>query len=502
MTEKPLPGHEQQPGDITCSSCGRFVGALTRCPHCGARVTKRLSVRVTRYAAVVLATVGLGLLYLMAVHKEIPTIKIGEIKPTMNFAYVRVVGRVSSDARMFKQGGRVKSVRFEVDDGTGEIPVTAYAAQAKELVETKNIPRLGDQVSVAGSLSVSADERILMRLQSPKQLLIDRTELPVTPISELNEQNAEMGVVVEGMITDVRAPRQGSKAPWSIKLSDGTGEVDVSFWESVYADLPDKAMLGSGAKVRVRGSLSSYRGSLQLRLANGADLEFLEAGQPMPAMPKSSRPQAESVTLGEITADMEGQMVQTEGQVVEVRVPDKGSKAPYRVLLQDGDAKLSVVYWDAVATRLGKRAPVAGARLQVSGLVNMYKEDAQLKVQRASQIKLMDVSGELDVPVDFSDPVPVGSLSRDGLDEMVTVEGILGEPRSIRGGMVYPLKDDSGSVDLLLWDRQVPGSARDALNPGSKVTVLGKMGEYRGQLQIVPQRAEHVHLESTSGEIP
>jgi hypothetical protein len=45
-----------------------------------------------RYVALVLGTLGLGFLYLTALHREIPVVKIGGIKPMMNFATVRVAG--------------------------------------------------------------------------------------------------------------------------------------------------------------------------------------------------------------------------------------------------------------------------------------------------------------------------------------------------------------------------------------------------------------------------
>ena len=137
-----------------------------------------MSVRVFRYAALGLGTIGLGLLYLMAIHRELPVVKIGEIKPTMNFAYVRVVGTVAGDPRIFKEVGKVRSLRFTVDDGTGEISVTAFRSQAEDLVDQHKVPASGDRVEVAGALSITADDDVVMRLQVPEHLILTRAEVP------------------------------------------------------------------------------------------------------------------------------------------------------------------------------------------------------------------------------------------------------------------------------------------------------------------------------------
>ena len=107
-----------------------------------------------RDVALVLGTLGLGLLYLTAIHREAPTVKIGEIRPSMNFSAVRVVGKVSTDARVFKEGDRVQTLRFTVDDGTGEVVIQAYKAQAQAVVDRYGLPREGDSVDVSGRLGV------------------------------------------------------------------------------------------------------------------------------------------------------------------------------------------------------------------------------------------------------------------------------------------------------------------------------------------------------------
>lgn len=489
-----LPGQDQQPDDSICASCGRFVGALTRCPYCGARVEKRLSIRVFRYAALLLGIVGLALLYLMVRNREIPAIRIGDIEPTMNFAYVRVVGTVSGDTRIFKEGNRVRSLRFMVDDGSGEISVTAYRSQADALVSAKRIPRRGDRVEVAGSLSLTAGGDVMMRLQIPEQLKISPAEMEVTALAEITDALVGESVLVEGLIKEVLPPDPNTKAPWVITIEDGSGTAQITFWRDIYEEIPDKIMLARGQRVRARVAVKSYRGKLQLSLNRGNDLEFPDTHAPGrlsvgPAVPRTA---AEPLEIGDITPEMKGRVVRVRGRVTKITPPSL-PKAPYEVELEDADQRIVFVYWDDVARHLGANAPTPGAQMEVEGVVDVYKGQLQLKVHHSRQIGLLNP-----LPVKeekINGVVPISSITRARLGQWVAVRGVLGEPQSVKGGVIFKLEDETGRIPVVLWDRRVPGSERNALQSGVRVTVQGEVGEFRGQLQIVPGNARHIRLE-------
>ena len=153
-----------------CPVCDRFVGAAGVCPYCDAGGVTPRGTRMLRYAALLLAGLGLLFLYLAATHRDIPVIRIGEIGPTMNFAYVRVVGSVKKSPYVAKEDGEVDYVSFLVSDGSGSIRAAAYGDVARKLVDANRLPEKGERVDVAGSLSVTADGRTRLRLQSPAQL--------------------------------------------------------------------------------------------------------------------------------------------------------------------------------------------------------------------------------------------------------------------------------------------------------------------------------------------
>jgi DNA/RNA endonuclease YhcR with UshA esterase domain len=494
-SEKTAIPEQNRPADESiCSSCGRFVGALTRCPYCGARVTKRLSVQVFRYAALLVGIVGLGLLYLMVRNKDIPAIRIGDIEPTMNFAYVRVIGSVSGDARIFKEGNRVRSLRFMVDDGSGEISVTAFRSQAEALVAANRVPRRGDRVEVTGSLNMTADGDVVMRLQVPEQLKIVPAEMEATPLAQVTDALVGENILVEGIIHDVVAPPPESKAPWVITIRDGSGEGQITFWRSIYEEIPNKVMLARGNRVRARVTVKTYKEKLQLSLGRGADLEFPDVNAParLSAGPGAPRNVAEKVEMGDITPDMKGRVVRVRGRVSKVTPPSL-PKAPYEVELENGDQKIVFIYWDDVARHLGANTPTPGAEMDVEGIVDVYKEKLQLKVQHSRQIGLVNPLPVQTEPV--GEVAPVSSITRAQVGQWRAVRGELGEPKSIKGGVVFPLKDESGTISVVLWDRRVPGSERNALRAGVRATVKGEVGEFRGELQIVPGNARHIQVE-------
>jgi DNA/RNA endonuclease YhcR with UshA esterase domain len=455
--------------------------------------------RVFRYVALVLGTVGLGLLYLTALHREIPVVKIGEIKPMMNFATVRVAGKVSGDAQIFKEGEHVRSLRFMVDDGSGEILVQAYKAQAQALVDKYGLPRTGDRVEVAGSLSVSADDDVTMRLQVPEQLVLTRADTKPMALKDVNDGMIGRDIVVEGNITKVIAPKPGSKAPWTVVVTDAGGQQEITFWQDIYDEIRDKILLAPGAPVRVHVAVRSYKEKLQLALSQGVDIEFIAAGaaKSMVAGPGAPAGETPLTAVGDVTAAMVGKTVKVSGRVTQVKEPEAGSKAPYEVALQEGDKQVVVVYWDTVARHLDDSSkPVVGALMTAKGQVNEYKGRLQIKIGNSADLTLVDVTPASKPQVEPAREVGIGTITTAMVGKRCTVKGTLGEARSIKGGVIYPMTDGSGSVKLVLWDKSVSGPGRDALAAGCKVVATGEIVEYKGDLELVPASIEAIRIEA------
>lgn len=341
-------------------------------PVYGLQVKRPLRVRVLQIASVILAVAGLVLLYFYSTYRDVPLVNVSEISPTMNFAYVRISGEVSRDAYIFKSGGVV----FSLNDGSGDIAVMGGRAQADALRSAGCLPHVGDHVEVAGSLSVSADQEVKLRMQSADQLVLQRKHT-------------------------------GTSSPAVLK----------------------------------------------------------------------------PVLLADVTAEKKGERVSVIGKLKTIEIPGPGSKAPYVLTLEQDGAELEVIFWDQVFQRLEKNLPMPGKTISATGRVDIYKGNVQLKVWDAADFQEVD---EMETPVHAS----VADINAEQEGTIFMVNGTLGEPRSVPGGIIYPLCDDTGEMDVLFWDTKISGKERDALEAGVHLCVTAPLICYKGTLELVPEDVE------------
>ena len=250
-------------------------------PAYGPQVKRPLKIRVLRYASVVLAIAGLILLYLFSVNRDIPFVRVGDITPTMNFAYVRLDGEVTRDAYVFQSGGIV----FDMKDGSGEITVMGGRAQAQAMEAAGKLPQRGDRIEVTGSLSISADQAPKLRIQSADQLVLNRKRVATVPVAENRVRLADVTaahkgdqVTVAGTLKSVDVPGPGSKSPYVLTLAADGSELAVVFWEDVFQGL-DKKLPMPGKLISARGRVGVYKDAVQLKVWEAGDLRVMESGK-------------------------------------------------------------------------------------------------------------------------------------------------------------------------------------------------------------------------------
>ena len=256
-------------------------GGAENYPVYGLQVKRPLKIRVLRYASLVLAVAGLFFLYQYSVNRDIPLVRIADITPTMNFAYVRMAGEVTRDAYVFESGGIV----FDMKDGSGEITVMGGRAQAQALESAGKLPQRGDRIEVAGSLSVSADQEPRLRLQSTGQLILNRKRATTNPALGTSFQLADVTaahkgelVAVTGILKSIDVPGPGSKSPYTLTLEDNGAELAVVFWNDVFQGM-DKKLPAPGKHIRVSGRVDVYKDTVQLKVREAGDLRFMESGK-------------------------------------------------------------------------------------------------------------------------------------------------------------------------------------------------------------------------------
>ena len=401
---RPLPGHETQPGEMACPACGRFVGAAVKCPYCGAKVAKRMSLVALRWAAVLLSTVGLVLLYLMARSREPELIRIGDIETTMNFGVVRLAGEVKNDPRPFKNGN---GMSFNVGDGSGSIIVFVDQSQRKWMVEAGLVPRRGDDIDFVAQLQASSSGKSArIRGLGPEAFKLTRGGAPVgaaaprqaaqpaaapatpaavraaplaaasgaaVPFSAVDESLVGKTVVLEGTVNAVRDPAAGTKQPHVLALSDGTDTLYVKVWPDQYLQIADPESL-PGAAVRVKVAVKPpFRDKVDLVLRNGADLRRVAAGdaapEPAPAAEKKAPIRRPPVPVSSISADAAGSWVTVEGALSNP-VDCDGKGTAYT--LTDDSGSILVVFWNTTVPADLREKAAAAPRVRVNGKVKDY----------------------------------------------------------------------------------------------------------------------------------
>ncbi len=248
------------------------------CPVYGPQVKRPLRVRVLQYAALVLAAAGLILLYLFSVNRDIPLVRIGDITPAMNFAYVRIAGEVTSDAYVFQSGGVV----FNLKDGSGEISVMGGRTQADALETSGRLPGRGDRAEVAGCLSVSADQKVKLRLQSAGQLVLNRKRAVPSTVAVSGTRLADVTVAqkgqqitVTGTLKLITVPGPGAKTPYVLTLEENGAELAVIFWDDVFRGLENKLPI-PGKRISASGRVDVYKDTVQLKVRDAGDLRVME----------------------------------------------------------------------------------------------------------------------------------------------------------------------------------------------------------------------------------
>ncbi|MDF7824975.1 hypothetical protein P4B35_13215 [Pontiellaceae bacterium B12227] len=244
-------------------------------------------------------------------------------------------------------------------------------------------------------------------------------------------------------------------------VNDGTGMLAV-----FSSEMPAGSFPKVGSRVAAVGNLSVGVGN-QIRM-QARSVELLEA------------PPIENYIsefhLSEITTDLLDVQMTVFGTVSRVWKPEPGSRAPHRIILEDPSGTLEVVHWLKDPPEVAE-----GDALQINGRVTQYNGKLQLKVWKADAIRpVVEDAGP-------SQWVSIGDITPEMEGRWVIAEGMLGEPRSIPGGVIYPFADKTGTILALFWDKRISGEERDALDEGVRIRLEGEVVLYNGVLELVPR---------------
>ena len=157
-----------------CPSCERYIGPADVCPYCDCDSARPFALKILRRISGLLAITGIICLYIAArFGTNTPEVEAGSLTPMMNFACVRVSGRVVRNAYLGEDNDIVSCLSFFLDDGTGEVRVAAYGQVACDLAAGR-VPAAGDILSAEGPLTVTAEGKPRLRLRATDCLAFRR----------------------------------------------------------------------------------------------------------------------------------------------------------------------------------------------------------------------------------------------------------------------------------------------------------------------------------------
>ncbi len=451
---------------MECPSCGRFTGPYQKCPYCGARLQGRVSLRVLKIAALVLAVAGLAGLWFAATRVPDPLVQIGQVGGMMNMAYVRIEGRVTKGPDYDAQ---TESLAFWVADDSGELRVAAYRNETRDLIAQGKIPTVGDQVSVVGNLRIREDFTALY-LNVPDKLVITRPAPEEAAIGEITPLDIGRRVRVRGQVRQVYEPYAGLKL---ITLRDAGGEIEVAVGEVLEQLTGPLPAINVGDALEVVAAVTLYRDTPQLVPAASSDV-VPAAGTAIVA------PRRE---VGTVTSAEVGQWIQVEGEIVDSDAFSSG----VRFTLDDGSGQIELLLWQSLFAQVPYSDALGlGARVRVQGQVAEYKGVLEV---------VPDVPQDLAILVAAPPPeeVTVAQLSPAEAGRIVTLRGVLGPGDYFSQGVRYSLDDGTGEIVLLLWSNVAEQSPED-LGHGAEVRVTGEVAEYKGEMEVVPRRGSDLEV--------
>lgn len=204
----------------------------------------RRSKTIRRFRTVSFIAVVFGLLLasLYTSRREPPLVRIGEIKPVMNFSTVRVQGVLESDARALRDG----AVLYLIADETGSLPIFSRAF-------SEELPKAGSWVVATGRLSVGAGNQVRMHVHDAGQIEVLGKPAPT---------------IARGQVSKVWSPPPDSRAPYRITLARPEGPLEVVHW------FTPEHQVAVGDQLEVKGTLGSYKGRLQLKVREAEDIRL------------------------------------------------------------------------------------------------------------------------------------------------------------------------------------------------------------------------------------
>jgi DNA/RNA endonuclease YhcR with UshA esterase domain len=298
------------------------------------------------------------------------------------------------------------------------------------------------------------------------------TGVPTIRVADAGDDMDWAYVEVAGIVTRHPSydPSSGQLSFW---LDDGTGEIRAVAYRPVSDHLVE------APQVPVLGDRVQVEGTLRLR----PDLDQVVIS--LPSALRIERPDPVVSSIAQLTRGHIYRRVCLRGQVRSVRVPYEGLVA---LSLRDATGEMDVVVERAfAAVHSAVLSLELGEQIEVCGAVTSYDGQLQLALDGTTAI------GRLPTPVEIAPQRQIAGIGRDDLGQLVRLQGTIAAVTSLQSGLKLLVDDGSGRLVVILWQDVIgEREGSGALTEGTPLGIYGRVTEYRGQLEVVPEIPDDV----------
>jgi len=373
-----------------CPICGYYIGTSSVCPRCGAQVQKRIAIKLVRNIAIWGSILGVFLLWVAVKSKKAPVVKIENMTETMNYAYVKVIGKV--DNLVIDESKN--SFKVIVNDGTGKLSVNCFNKykQFKKILDD-NFPGFGDRIEVTGALNFSQAWGPSMFLTVPERIkVLKKYEFKTIRLNKISIYNK--GDIFKIKVAVLAYKKYKTRKGFLLHkffLHDGSVTREMVLFESEYMALTEvnkKLLTTPGNQLEILIRVDTYRGTPQIKLFKTAGIESIKflgkanLSKPFQHLYQQKKIQAKEIALGNLTEDMVGEIVKIKGTVHSIRT-NKGGTV---LTLSDDTGQIDLFIYKGYKDEL----PEIKIGSVITGIckVNIFRDTLQVKLYTTNGFKV------------------------------------------------------------------------------------------------------------------
>lgn len=387
---------------------------------------------------------------------------------------------IQEQAVPIQVSGTVRQIRepypgltiLSLRDSSGEIDVTW--SEATQTLYGGVLPSVGDTINVVG---IASDFRGKPQLTATKfQSAPLQSADKIVSLQTLATHTDGSWITVQGILGEPQPFSAGMKYP----IRDETGRSTLLLWTNIVESVSEE-VLQAGQVVKVSGVLQRYQDHVEILPELPMDVVASEAVVNIGADVEMAAPEvAIPVTSNRAIAEVQnqiGQYVDIAGELVDAHSYAGG----FKLTLADATGQMEVVVREEIFAEFERVDDLhLGAKLQVNGKVDTWDDQPQLIVFAPDQVQIGEATS-----INLN-AVEIKSLDLSQLNTLVKITGTVQENVEFSAGTRLVLSDGSGTIDVIIWQNLQPYIDAKLLKTGTAIAVIGHVGEFNANLQLVP----------------